>query len=362
MDIVTCDWPAGSAGRKLRNPGAFMITKTFAVAALASLAFVASAQARDQIRIVGSSTVYPFATTVAEQFGKTSGFKTPVVESTGTGGGLKLFCVGADENTPDITNASRRIEPSEVAACATNGVKEITEIVIGYDGIVIANAKSGPQFALTKEQLFKAIAKTAPKDGKLVANPYRKWSDIDPSLPKENIVMYGPASNHGTRDALVELVMQPACAKISEIAALAGDAKKVACEAIREDGAYVEVSEDYSLTLQKLLSQQHAVGVLTFSYIDQNGDKIKAATVDGEAATYENIASGKYPVSRPLYFYVKKSHIGVIPGIKEYIAEFTSEKAFGKDGYLVQKGLISMPDAQRKSEATKGKELLNLQL
>lgn len=339
-----------------------MNAKMFVLAAVATVALTANAEARDQIRIVGSSTVYPFATTVAEQFGKTSGFKTPVVESTGTGGGFKLFCAGADENTPDVTNASRRVTKSEIDACAANGVKDITEIVIGFDGIVIANAKSGPTYALTKEQIFKALAKTVPVGGKLVPNPYKKWSDVDPSLPGEAIVVFGPASNHGTRDALNELVMDEACVQFPEIKALAGDAKKVACDAIREDGAFIEVSEDYNLTLQKLLSQPHAVGVLTFSYIDQNGDKIKAATIDGQTATYENIATSKYPVSRPLFFYVKKSHVGVIPGIKEFIAEFTSEKAWGKSGYLADKGLIAMPDDQRKAEAAKGKALPDLVL
>jgi phosphate transport system substrate-binding protein len=339
-----------------------MIRKTLTIAAFATIALASAAQARDTIRIVGSSTVYPFATTVAENFGKTSGFKTPVVESTGSGGGFKLFCAGADENSPDITNASRRMLASELKTCADNGVKDVTEVVIGYDGIVIANAKAGPKYALTKEQIFKALAKTVPQGGKLVPNPYKKWNEIDPSLPAENIVVYGPASNHGTRDALVELVMDEACTKFPEISALTGDAKKVACDAVREDGAFIEVSEDYSLTMQKLLSQPHAVGVLTFSYIDQNGDKIKAATVEGQVATYENIATSKYPVSRPLFFYIKKSHVGVIPGIKEYIAEFTSDKAWGKNGYLAQKGLIAMPDDQRKSEAAKAKALTNLSL
>jgi phosphate transport system substrate-binding protein len=336
--------------------------RVFAVAALATVAFAGAAQARDQIRIVGSSTVYPFATAVAEQFGKTSGFKTPVVESTGSGGGLKLFCADAGPDSPDITNASRRILQSEVDNCAANGVKDITEVVVGYDGIVIANAKGGPKYVLNKEQIFKAIAKTVPVGGKLVANPYKKWSDVDPSLPKEDILVFGPASNHGTRDALVELVMDEACDKFPEIKALDKDAKKVACDAVREDGAFIEVSENYTVTLQKLLSQPHAVGVLTFSYLDQNGDKIQAATVEGQTATYDNIASGKYPVSRPLFFYVKKSHVGLIPGMKEYIAEFTSEKAWGKEGYLAEKGLIAMPDAQRKTEAQKGKDLPNLKL
>jgi phosphate transport system substrate-binding protein len=339
-----------------------MTIRTFAVAALVTIAFASAAQARDQIRIVGSSTVYPFATAVAEQFGKTSGFKTPVVESTGTGGGLKLFCAGADENSPDIVNASRRVKQSELDACAANGVKDVSEIVIGYDGIVIAKAKSGKPMALTREMIFKAIAKTVPKDGKIVANPYKKWSDVDPSLPKDDIVVFGPASNHGTRDALVELVMDEACEHFPEIKALTGDAKKVACEAVREDGGYIEVSENYTVTLQKLSALPYAVGILTFSYLDQNGDKIQGATVEGQQATYDNIASGKYPLSRPLFFYVKKSHVGVIPGIKEYIAEFTSEKAWNKDGYLAQKGLIAAPDAQRKSEAAKAKELPNMKL
>jgi phosphate transport system substrate-binding protein len=336
--------------------------RVIALAAVATVAMAASAQARDQIRIVGSSTVYPFSTAVAEQFGKTSGFKTPVVESTGTGGGAKLFCAGVGAEFPDITNASRRITQSELDNCATNGVKDVAEITVGFDGIVIANAKAGKHYALTREQLFLAVAKAVPQGGKLVPNIYKKWSDIDASLPAEEIVVYGPASNHGTRDALVELVMEEACDKIPEIKTLTGDAKKVACDAVREDGAFIEVSENYTVTLQKLISQPHAVGILTYSYLDQNADKIQAATIDGQIATYDNIATGKYPVSRPLFFYVKKAHVGVIPGIKEYITEFTSEKAWGKEGYLAEKGLIAMPDAMRKSEAQKGKDLPNVKL
>lgn len=338
-----------------------MFRKTL-VAAVALAAVATGAQARDQIRIVGSSTVYPFATAVAEQFGKTSGFKTPVVESTGTGGGLKLFCAGADENTPDIVNASRRIEKSEVDACAANGVKDVTEIVIGYDGIVVANAKAGPKFALTKEQIYKAAAKQVVVGGKLVANPYIKWSDVDASLPKEDIVLYVPAPNHGTRDAFNELVMDPACLSQPEIKALDKAAAKAACETAREDGAFIDVTENYTVTLQKMITQPYAVGVTTFSYLDQNGDKIQAATIDGVVPTYENIASSKYPVSRPLFFYVKKGHVGAIPGMKEYIKEFTSEKAWGKNGYLAEKGLIVSPDAQRKAEAAKGASLPNLTL
>jgi len=339
-----------------------MIRKTLVAAALATVAFATAAQAGDQIRIVGSSTVYPFATAVAEQFGKTSGFKTPVVESTGTGGGMKLFCAGNGPDTPSITNASRRVKQSELDNCATNGVKDVAEIVIGYDGIVVAKSKAGKPIAVTREQLFKALAKTLPVNGKMAPNPNKKWSDVDASLPKEDIVVFGPASNHGTRDALVELVMEEACEKFPEIKALDAAAKKVACDAVREDGAYIEVSENYTVTLQKLLALPNAVGILTYSYLDQNGDKIQGATVDGQIATYDNIATGKYPLSRPLFFYVKKDHVGKIAGIKEYIGEFTSEKAWGKEGYLAEKGLIAMPDAQRKAEAQKGKDLPNVKL
>jgi len=339
-----------------------MFRKSVLLAVVGTFALTGAAFARDQIRIVGSSTVYPFATAVAEQFGKTSGFKTPVVESTGTGGGLKLFCAGADENSPDIANASRRIKQSEVDACAANGVKDITEVVIGYDGLVVTNAKSGPTYNLTREQLYLAMAKVVPQGGKLVPNPYAKWSDIDPKLPAEAIVVFGPASNHGTRDAMNELVMMEGCDSFPEIKALSGDEKKAACQTIREDGAYVDVSENYTVTLQKLVSQPHSVGILTYSYLDQNADKIKAATIDGKVATYENIADSKYPLSRPLYFYVKKSHVGTIPGIKEYIAEFTAAKTWGKDGYLSDKGLIALPEARQKAEAANAKALGDLKL
>ena len=338
--------------------------KTLAVAAVAgtTAAFAGAAQARDQIRIVGSSTVYPFATAVAEQFGKTGKFKTPVVESTGSGGGLKLFCGGVGVDFPDVTNASRRIEPSEVELCAKNGVKDIAEVVIGYDGITIANSVKGPSFKLTREQMYRAIAKDVVVGGKLVANPYKKWSDIDASLPAEPILVYGPGPNHGTRDATVELIMEPSCKPQPEIKALGKDEQKKACQAVREDGAWVDVSEDYAMTMQKLLSNPASVGIITYSYLDQNSDKIKGAVVDGVQPTFDNIATSKYPVSRPLFFYVKKAHVGQIPGIKEYVAEFTSEKAWGKNGYLADKGLIPMPDDQRKEWAKKAANLDDLKM
>ena len=341
-----------------------MTTKTLAVAAiaLAAVAVSGTAQARDQIRIVGSSTVYPFSTAVAEQFGKGGKFKTPVVESTGTGGGMRLFCSGVGENFPDITNASRRITASEFEACTKNGVTGITEVIIGFDGIVFVNAKSGPKFALTREQMYKATAKDVLVGGKLVPNPYKSWSDVDPSLPKEPILVYGPAPNHGTRDAYVDLVLDPACEAQPEIKALDKDAKKKACNTVREDGAWVEVSENYTVIQQKITANPAAVGVITFSYLDQNADKIQGATVDGKTASFESIANGSYPVSRPLFFYVKKQHVAMIPGIKEYLAEFTSDKAWGKEGYLADKGLIASPDAARKEQAANAKTLGDLKM
>ena len=335
---------------------------TVAAVALASIALSGAAEARDQIRIVGSSTVYPFATTVAEAFGKGGKFKTPVVESTGTGGGLRLFCAGIGPDFPDIANASRRIEPSEVEDCAKNGITGISEVVVGYDGIVLINSKKGPQFKLTREQMYLAAAKDVPVGGKIVPNPYNKWSDIDPSLPAEPITIYGPAPNHGTRDAFVELVMEPTCYAKPEIKALPKDQKKKACNAVREDGSWVEVAENYTTIFQKIVGSPAALGVITFSYLDQNADKIQAATVDGVVATYDNIASKTYPVSRPLFFYVKKAHVGQIPGIKEYIAEFTADKAWGPTGYLADKGLIAMPDAMRKEEAAKAAALTDLKM
>ncbi len=341
-----------------------MIRKTMAVAAVAvaAVATAGAAHARDQIRIVGSSTVYPFSTAVAEQFGKAGKFKTPVVESTGTGGGMRLFCSGVGDGFPDITNASRRITASEFETCTKNGVTAITEVVIGFDGIVFINAKSGPKFTLTRAQMYKATAKDVPVGGKLVANPYKSWSDVDPSLPKEPILVYGPAPNHGTRDAYVELVLDPACEAQPEIKALDKDARKKACQTVREDGAWVEVSENYTVIQQKITSNPAAVGVITFSYLDQNADKVQAAPVDGVVATYDNIASNKYPVSRPLFFYIKKQHVGMVPGIKEYVAEFTSDKAWGKEGYLSEKGLIASPDAVRKDQATNAKTLGDLKM
>ncbi len=310
------------------------------------------AAAREAIRIVGSSTVFPFATAVAERFGQATAFKTPVVESTGSGGGLKLFCAGVGARHPDITNASRRIKASEVARCAKNGVGEIAEIKIGYDGIVLANAVDAPAFKLTRRALYLALAKTVPgeKEGELVANPYKTWNQIDPALPATRIRVIGPPPTSGTRDAFDELALEGGCKTFAWIKALKKTDKnkfKAVCQTIREDGAYVEAGENDNLIVKKLTRDRDAIGVFGFSYLDQNGDVIKGNSVDGVAPSFENISDGSYPISRPLFFYVKKAHLGLVPGIPAYVAEFTSERAWGPEGYLADKGLIPMSDAER---------------
>lgn len=331
--------------------------------ALTAVTFVTSpAHAnRDYISIVGSSTVYPFATVVAEQYGKTTKFKTPKIESTGSGGGFKLFCAGVGVEHPDITNASRAIKSSEVEKCMANGVKDIIEVKIGYDGIVLANSKKNAQMEITRKDIFMALAKEVPgSDGKLMANPYKTWKDVNPDLPDVAIEVLGPPPTSGTRDAFVELAMEGGAKKFESLAALRKSDKKAfqkVAHTLREDGAYVEAGENDNLIVQKLQANPNALGIFGFSFLDQNADVVQGSLVDGEAPSFENIADGKYPVSRPLFFYVKKAHVGTIPGMAEYLAEFTSEKAWGAEGYLADKGMIPMPDAERQMFATNVKEL-----
>ena len=335
------------------------MTKTpLAIAAAAALALTASvaltdaAEARDQIRIVGSSTVYPFATVVAEEFGKTTDNKTPVVESTGSGGGLKLFCAGVGVDHPDITNASRRIKLSEVDRCAENGVTDITEVKFGFDGIVLANSKAIEPFSITLQQLFLALAKDVPSDGGMVANPNQTWADVDASLPAVEIEVLGPPPTSGTRDAFVELAMEGGCKTFPDIKALKKQDKKAykaLCHSIREDGAFVEAGENDNLIVQKLKANPGALGIFGYSFLDQNRDKVQGSTINGIEPDFDTIADGSYPVSRSMYFYVKKAHVGVIPGIEEYIATFTDEDAWGPYGYLADKGLIPLPDADREA-------------
>lgn len=324
--------------------------------------------ARDYISIVGSSTVYPFATVVAEQFGKTTQFKTPKIESTGSGGGLKLFCAGVGVEHPDITNASRRIKQSEVDQCSTNGVKDIIEVKIGYDGIVLANTKKAKPFDLTLKDIYLALAKDVPDPAgskKTVPNPYKTWKDVNSSLPDKAIEVLGPPPTSGTRDAFVELAMEGGCKEFAWIKELKSTDKqeyKALCHTIREDGHYIEAGENDNLIVQKLEANPNALGIFGFSYLDQNADIIQGSKIGGIVPNFEAIATGDYPVSRPLYFYVKKAHIGAIPGVEEYLAEFTSEKAWGPDGYLADKGLIPMPDDERDSVATNVSMLKNLTL
>ncbi|WP_417840310.1 PstS family phosphate ABC transporter substrate-binding protein [Terasakiella sp.] len=335
------------------------LKKTLAVAALASVVAAGAAEARDQIRIVGSSTVYPFATSVAETFGKTTSFKTPVIESTGSGGGFKLFCAGVGEEHPDITNASRAVKKSEIERCAKNGVEKITEVKVGYDGIVVANSKKGKRMEITRKQIFLALAKDVPNaEGKLVPNPNQKWTDIDPSLPDVKIEVLGPPPTSGTRDAFAELALEGGCKQFPQIKALKkGDDKmgiakdkkkyKAICHSIREDGAYIDAGENDNLIIQKLNANPDAFGVFGFSFLDQNSDTVQGSLIDGKEPLFEAIADGSYPVSRPLFFYVKNAHIGSVPGILEYLAEFTNDKAWGDEGYLTDKGLIPMPTEER---------------
>ncbi|MEZ5452970.1 MAG: PstS family phosphate ABC transporter substrate-binding protein [Thiothrix sp.] len=310
------------------------------------------AQARDNIEIVGSSTVFPFSTAVAEQFAKKSGMAAPKVESTGTGGGMKLFCAGAGIETPDITNASRRMKKKEMESCQANGVNEVTEIKVGYDGIAIAQAKSAQPIKLSRRELYLALAKDVPAgpNGELVPNPYTTWKQVNPDLADIKIEVLGPPPTSGTRDALAELGMEKGCnlfKGMPELKKKDEKAHKAACTAVREDGYYIEAGENDNLIVQKLQANPNAVGIFGYSFYDQNRDALQAATIDGKEISYDNIASGAYPLSRPLFFYVKNSHVGQVPGIKEYIAEFTSEEALSADGYLADKGLVALPASEK---------------
>jgi phosphate transport system substrate-binding protein len=328
------------------------VTRKFLISSLAAgvvcaMSGGAFAQAaRDSINIVGSSTVYPFTTTVAEQFGRAGKFKTPKVESTGTGGGLKLFCNGVGPQFPDIANASRRIKPAELQTCAQNGVKEVVEIKVGYDGIVMAENKTGSSLNLTRKDVYLALAKNVPDPANpstLIANPYATWKDVNKSLPATKIEVLGPPPTSGTRDSFAELYMEAGCRTFAWLEALRSQDEprfKRACATLREDGAYIEAGENDNLIVQKLAANPSAVGIFGYSFLEENLDKLKGAVVDGVSPTFESVASGKYPASRPLFIYVKKAHVGVIPGISEFVAEYTSEKALGEDGYLAEKGLI----------------------
>lgn len=345
----------------------FMKTLTICTVATATLTTAPAFADRDQLKIVGSSTVFPFSTTVAERFGKSTAFKTPVVESTGSGGGLKLFCAGIGEEHPDITNASRRIKASEVEKCAANGITDIVEAKIGYDGIVFANSKLSEQFDVTLTDVFMALAKDVPtaEAGKTMPNPYTTWDQVNASLPAVKIEVLGPPPTSGTRDAFVELAMEGGCKTVDWVKALKKTDKaayKTLCHTIREDGGYVEAGENDNLIVQKLQANPAAFGIFGYSFLEQNADTVQGSKINGVAPEFEAIAEGDYPVSRSLYFYAKKAHVGVIPGMTEFLAEFTSENAWGEDGYLADKGLIPMTEDERAEWATSITGLSNLSM
>jgi len=322
---------------------------------------------RGYVYVVGSSTVYPFATVVAERFGRGSEYKTPKVESTGSGGGLKLFCDGVGVDYPDVTNSSRAIKQSEVDTCAANSVTDIIEVKIGYDGIVIANAIDSVPVNLSRADIFMALAKEVPGDteGELIKNPYETWADVNPALPDARIEVLGPPPTSGTRDAFVELAMEGGCKSVPWIAALKKSDKnryKAICHTIREDGSFVEAGENDNLIVQKLEANPNAFGIFGFSFLDQNMEKVKGAQIDSVAPTFDAIADGAYPVSRPLYFYVKKAHVDVIPGLRGFLREFTSERAWGEEGYLSDRGLIPMPDEERGAVAAAVRDLTPLSM
>ncbi len=302
--------------------------------------------ARDQIRIVGSSTVYPFATVVAEAFAKSTGMKTPVIESTGTGGGIKLFCAGIGEETPDFVNASRKMKRSELEICIKNGVNEVIEFKLGYDGLTVSSSTAGPDVNFTRKQIFLALAKQVPdKDGLLIDNPYKMWSEIDPSLPAEKIEVLGPPPTSGTRDSFAELMLKKGAEEFPSLLELSQknvEAYDAIWKAFRTDGAYVEAGENDNLIIQKLAANPKAFGIFGYSFLEQNAGKMKAAAIDGDKPNYESIANGNYKGSRLLYIYMKKAHLGLVPGMIEFATEFTSQAAIGEDGYLVDKGLVGL--------------------
>lgn len=368
----------------------------------------AMAQNVDAIRIVGSSTVFPFSAAVAEQFGAKTDFPTPVVESTGTGGGLKLFCDGLGREHPDIANASRRIKVSEFRRCLDNGVSEVVEIKVGFDGIVLANAEEAPAFAVSREQIFRALARripTAPDDCTLIDNPHQTWFDVDPSLPPFPIEVFGPPATSGTRDAFVEIAMEPGAWAVpcldglaalhqgvdetaedylkrvqrywptatledltvddgasaedgAPMALLSGDDwVKAVAYTLRDDGGWIDAGENDNAIVNTLVETPTALGVFGFSFLDQNEDRLKGALVDGVAPVFEAIESGDYSIARSLYFYLKRGHLDVTPGLRAFAMEFTSEAATGAFGYLDEKGLIPLSSLERERYAAAAREL-----
>ncbi len=335
------------------------------LAAATSLPVLAQG-ARNTITIVGSSTVYPFTTTVAEQFGRLGRFRTPKVEATGTGGGIKLFCNGVGVSHPDAVNASRRMNAAELASCRKNGVADVIEIKVGFDGLTLSASRKGVPFALTRRQVYLALAKQVPGPAgaaSLVPNPHRTWKDVDGSLPATKIEVLGPPPTSGTRDSLHELFMEAGCRTVPWIDALRKRDEqrfKQICHTLREDGAYVEAGENDNLIVQKIEANPRAIGVFGFSFLEENPGKLRGLKIDGVEPTYESIADGRFPAARPLFVYVKKAHVGVIPGLREFMQEYASDKAVGPEGYLGDRGLVALPKAELERVRSTVRELRTL--
>ncbi len=328
-----------------------VVTLTTSALAIAAMA-ATSAAARDQISIVGSSTVFPYTQAVAEEFTNLTGNPAPVVESTGTGGGMKIFCQGVGEAFPDITGASRAMKPSERKLCADNGVTDITEAMIGYDGLSIAISRDAPDLNLTEQQIYKALGAQVEVDGKWVDNPFTKWSQIDPSLPDSNILVYGPPPTSGTRDAFVELALHDGCKTLDFVKAKKSTLGKKEfkswvkqnCSRMRQDGPFVEAGENDNLIVQRIESDPTAMGIFGYSYLYENSDKLKAVKVNGIAPNADTIADFSYDIARPLFFYVKNAHRGVIPGLEEFLAEYVSDESLGDGGYNQERGLTVLSE------------------
>ncbi len=328
-----------------------MLNAKRTASALAIVAVSATAaSARDQVQVAGSSTVLPYASIVAEAFGENTDYPTPVIESGGSSAGLKRFCQGVGEEHTDVANASRKIREKELAACAENGVTDIIEVRIGYDGIVFASQISGPDYsAFTPSDIFNALAPKVIVDGALVDNPHTQWADFNGDLPATDILAFIPGTKHGTREVFEEKVVATGCeatgAKAAMIAGgMSEDDAEDACLEVRTDGRSVDIDGDYTETLASINANANGIGVFGLAFYENNTDKLKVATMSDVAPSTETIASGEYPVSRPLYFYIKKAHIGVIPGLKEYAQFFISNELAGPDGPLATYGLVSDPE------------------
>ena len=337
-----------------------IVASTLAVAVVCTSG---PALARDQIKVVGSSTVFPYTQAVAEEFGKKSGKKAPVVESTGTGGGMKVFCQGVGEGNPDLTGASRAMKKSEWELCNKNGVNDITEIQLGYDGLSIAQSKKGKPLDLTKEQLFLALASEIPAGDKLVANTNKKWSDVDASLPDIAITVYGPPPTSGTRDAFVELAMHEGCKSLDYFKKQKGTLDKEKFEALlkekctpmRQDGPFIEAGENDNLIVQRIEADPNALGIFGYSFLYENQDKLQGVKIAGVEPGFDTIADNSYGLSRPLYLYIKNAHRKVIPGMDEFVMEYTSNEAMGADGYMHERGLVVLSDDQLKEMQERAK-------